>query len=72
MDELTPRMNKIIERMLDEASTTEQLTIAYWDIFCPKKRNELIKYLELGTSWRFAYQSAKNLKNKKHDTKNNR
>ena len=65
MRKMTPELKTLFNHHFKNSvftPRTQMFMFMLWDIFCPKKRDELIKWLEMGTTWRYAYERAKNLK----------
>lgn len=61
MLKLSKEDQKLLDSVYSYAPTGQLIVFCFWDIFAPKKRNKVMEYLRMGTSWRFAYETAKKL-----------
>lgn len=56
---MTKEDKAIIYRALLTRRSFHFWTILYWDIFCPQKSKNLLKYIKEGMSYEFAFRKAK-------------
>lgn len=62
MRRLTEQDRKMYDRATQFAPAKQLFMMAWWDIFCPKKREKLHKCIATGMHWQAAYTIAKNVR----------
>lgn len=62
MRKLTEQDKKMYDRATKFAPAKQLFMVAWWDIFCPKKREKLHKCITSGMHWGVAYMMAKNVR----------
>ena len=59
MRTLTPEIKKLLDETTKYTPIRQLILFVVWDVFCPKRRDIVIKSLQLGKSWRFAFEDGK-------------
>ena len=59
----TPEEKQYVDLMLRYLNRRQIITVMFWDIFHPKKRNKMISNMKDGMSAKFAYQKVKENEN---------
>lgn len=61
MRKLTQKQKQMMGRAIEFAPARQIFMWVWWEIFCPRKSDKLIKCVEAGMTWSAAYTIAKNL-----------
>ena len=62
MRKLTLEQKQMMDRAIKFAPTRQVFMWVWWDIFCHRKSDKLIKCVEDGMTWLAAYTIAKNVR----------
>jgi len=60
MRKLTSEQKQMMDRAIKFAPARQIFTWMWWEIFCRKKSDKLIKCIEVGMHWQAAFIIAKN------------
>ena len=62
MGKLTQEQKQMMDRAIKSAPARQIFMWLWWEIFCHRKANKLIKCVEVGMTWSVAYRIAKNVR----------
>ena len=61
MRKLTQEQKQMMDRAIKSAPARQILMWVWWEIFCHRKADKLIKCVKVGMAWSVAYRIAKNV-----------
>ena len=62
MRKLTQEQKQMMDRAIKFAPARQIFMLVWWEIFCHRKADKLIKCVEVGMTWFAAYTIAKNVR----------
>ena len=62
MRKLTQEQKQMMDRAIKFAPIRQRFMWVWWEIFCHRKSDKLIKCVEVGMTWFTAYTIAKNVR----------